>query len=345
MAGCRHSAGAIGCDEPIRVDWKAPSGLSYADLQAVALETRADALVDVSSRFFCHNPDYYVVTSNRSIMLFDRSGRLKTTITAQGRGPEEAYDLRHIAVAGSRLLVSDLGRRRMLEYGFDGRFRRVWPLERSLHNFTWLNGRIILDNQTADNDPECGIIVCDESGKTLRPLKVPIVGKKLGSGLPFFMDGRDCYYMAPYHSSVYRIDPESNLTVACRFDFGNRAIPKEVADRFAEMQDPFMPFLDYLVAEKKLHFVRFFQTAEWLHLGMACGDRSYNWFCNKGSGRQYLIPCDGDDPSPWRCEVVGVEGGRFVVKVEAVDYRTWPGCALKLRDDDNPVLLLCRPHE
>ena len=51
---------------------------------------------------------------------------------------------------------------------------------------------------------------------------------------------------------------------------------------------------------------------------------------NRETGRQYLVPITADGTSPWNHPVIGAEDDRFIVKVEAADYRRWPDCAITL---------------
>ncbi len=330
---------------PIR--WDSPASLSHSDLHIVPLATDSTSLIGLRSCFITHLPDRYIVADDDKIICFDKTGKIQSVIAARGRGPQEAYDMRHIAATDSTILVADLGRRRTLEFGFDGVFRRAWPTERPFHNFTWFADAFLLDNQTGMHHDDCVLPVCNAEGEIIRTPQIPIVGKGLFWESSFFCDRSGCYHIPSHQNRVYLINRDFEAEIAYTFDFGNHGVAPEVCEKYAAMENPFLPFDEYLRSNDKIFFLQFYQTAKWLHLSFARGrtDR-FNWFMNRETGRQYLVPITADGTSPWNHPVIGAEDDRFIVKVEAADYRRWPDCAVEgLTEDSNPVLLLCSPQE
>lgn len=332
---------------PITIHWEAPSVLRSTKVQAVPLETDSAALIGHRTNYITHLSEYYIVGDDDKIVLFDQQGRIKTIIDARGRGPQEAYDMLHIAATDSTLLVADLGRRRMLEFGFDGMLRRAWPTERPFHNFTWFADALLLDNQTGMHHDDCVLPVCNAEGEIIRTPPIPIVGKQLNWPSAFCHTPQGCYYLPALQNDLYLIDRNHDAKIAYTFDFGRHGIDPEVCERYAKMENLFIEFDGYLRQNDKIAFVTFARTDKWLQLGFSIGKkRRYNWFCNLADKTQYLIPITAEGTSPWNHPVIGAKGDRFIVRVEAADYRRWPDCAVEgLDDDSNPVLLLCTPQE
>ena len=330
---------------PIR--WDSPASLSHSDLHIVPLATDSTSLIGLRSCFITHLPDRYIVADDDKIICFDKTGKIQSVIAARGRGPQEAYDMRHIAATDSTILVADLGRRRTLEFGFDGIFRRVWLNERPFHNFTWFADAFLLDNQTGMHHDDCVLPVCNAEGEIIRTPQIPIVGKRLNWPSAFFLAPQGCYYLPALQNDLYLVDRNYETQIAYSFDFGKHTADPETCERYAEMENRFVAFDDYLRSNDKIAFITFSRTDKWLQLGFTIGGKKrYNWFYNLTNKRQYLVPITADGTSPWNHPVIGAEDDRFIVKVEAADYRRWPDCAVEgLTEDSNPVLLLCSPQE
>lgn len=330
---------------PIR--WDSPASLSHSDLHIVPLATDSTSLIGLRSCFITHLPDRYIVADDDKIICFDKTGKTQSVIAARGQGPQEAYDMRHIAATDSTILVADLGRRRTLEFGFDGVFRRAWPTERPFHNFTWFADAFLLDNQTGMHHDDCVLPVCNAKGEIIRTPQIPIVGKRLNWPSAFFLAPQGCYYLPALQNDLYLVDRNYETQIAYSFDFGKHIADPETCERYAEMENRFVAFDDYLRSNDKIAFITFSRTDKWLQLGFTIGGKKrYNWFYNLTNKRQYLVPITADGTSPWNHPVIGAEDDRFIVKVEAADYRRWPDCAVEgLTEDSNPVLLLCSPQE
>lgn len=333
-------------DHRISIQWEAPA-LSYDNMQVVPLASESTALIGKRPCYITHITDYFIVADADKVILFDRQGNVSTVIAARGRGPQEAFDLRFTTVTDTTVLISDIARKRMLEFGSDGAFRRAWPTERPFHNFTWFADALLLDNQTGMHHDVCVLPVCNAEGEIIRTPAIPIVGKQLNWPSAFFHAPQGCYYLPALQNDLYLIDRNHDVQIAYTFDFGKHAVDPEACERYAEMENRFVAFDEYLRSNDKIAFVTFARTDEWLQLGFSIGKkRRYNWFYNLADKTQYLVPITPDGTSPWNHPVIGARGDRFIVKVEAADYRRWPDCAVEgLADDSNPVLLLCTPQK
>ena len=333
-------------DHRISIQWEAPA-LSYGNMQVVPLASESSVLIGKHPCYITHITDYFIVADADKVILFDKQGNVSATIAARGRGPQEAFDLRFTTVTDSTVLISDIARKRMLEFDFDGIFRRVWLNERPFHNFTWFADAFLLDNQTGMHHDDCVLPVCNAEGEIIRTPAIPIVGKRLNWPSAFFLAPQGCYYLPALQNDLYLVDRNYETQIAYSFDFGKHTVDPETCERYAEMENRFVAFDDYLRSNDKIAFITFARTDKWLQLGFTIGgEKRYNWFYNLTNKRQYLVPITAAGTSPWNHPVIGAEDDRFIVKVEAADYRRWPDCAVEgLAEDANPVLLLCAPQE
>lgn len=343
----------IGCDTAdqtrgtISIQWNAPTKLACSQLRVIPLQTDSSALIGAYPRYIMHRPESYFVADDDKIICFDKNGKIQSVIAARGRGPQEAYDMSHFTATDSTLLVADLGHKRMLEFDLGGTLRHAWPTERYFHHFVWFSGAILLNNQTGDHHDDCVLPVCDVEGKIIHTPQIPIVGKKLNWPPAFFLSKEGCYYFPALQNDIYLIDRNYKTLIAYSFDFGVHGLSPDICEQYAQRQNLFIAFADYLRKNDKIAFITFAKTDRWLQLGFYLGgEKPYNWFMNRETGRQYLVPITADGTSPWNHPVIGAEDDRFIVKVEAADYRRWPDCAVEgLAEDANPVLLLCAPQE
>lgn len=290
----------IGCDTvdqttgTISIQWNAPTKLACSQLRVIPLQTDSSALIGAYPRYIIHRPESYFVADDDKIICFDKNGKIQSVIAARGRGPQEAYDMSHFTATDSTLLVADLGHKRMLEFDLGGTLRHAWPTERYFHHFVWFSGAILLNNQTGDHHDDCVLPVCDVEGKIIHTPQIPIVGKKLNWPPAFFLSKEGCYYFPALQNDIYLIDRNYKTQIAYSFDFGVHGLSPDICEQYAQRQNLFIAFADYLRKNDKIAFITFAKTDRWLQLGFYLGgEKPYNWFMNRETGRQYLGPDHG----------------------------------------------------
>jgi hypothetical protein len=115
------------------------------DATLVKLETNDSCLIQDVRKIFCID-DQIVIGIENDILFFDKSGNFKYLINRQGAGPEEYLRLSDFDISHDRkrIFILDTGQKEILEYDFEGTFKRRCNLDNWYIGIQYLNDSLCL---------------------------------------------------------------------------------------------------------------------------------------------------------------------------------------------------------
>jgi hypothetical protein len=324
--------------DSIKVDFT-PKTPNVEFTKIIPLETRDDALIDDFYHMYV-TPNYYVAQDKEKIVVFDKSGKIYSTISPIGRGPNEVLILGDVWPDEKSIKVLDVLSNRIVEYGYDGNFQRVIALNKKPTGFSVSNNGFLFDYQTGELDDGNVLAICDESGEIIRT-DIGIVAEGLVYGTEKFQKRENYVTYLPSHSNtVYKIDNSRNIDNYYTFDFGIRWADRNTVEKYRNPKDAFA-FFQYLQKNDMIGFLKFKEAGDIVSLSFEWKGSSYNWFYNTRNKEQYLVEIGCAERTFAGSNVLAADGNSFIFEIPAMHYSEYPNLPkLPIKETDNPVLLI-----
>ena len=193
----------------------------------VPLETNEDCLIANYDKVLVNDSLICVVDQEKAntVYIFDRKGKFRSKISAQGRGPGEYAQLGSVVLHNGQIIVYDRMSRQMIFYNADGKCLK------SIHSDRYRSMPFVAlgDDQYAsfmggphDYGDNAEVIVTDETGEHLYNRYIP--RKKLtteqgrfDNSNYFSQNNTGIYFIPTFEDVIYRLTDSGLESV---FDFG-----------------------------------------------------------------------------------------------------------------------------
>lgn len=122
LIGCqseRNSTAVVQINPEVSTDF---NWLEISDTAIVALETTEECMIDRIVEIQRYNSDWYVLTSQNSILKFDESGKFISSIGSKGSGPGEYMHVKTINVSNDRVYINEGNQEKVCVYDTDGKW-------------------------------------------------------------------------------------------------------------------------------------------------------------------------------------------------------------------------------
>jgi hypothetical protein len=325
--------------EIISVNLSKTSHIDCVIENVIPLGITDDALIG-QNYVFSVTSLYYMVGDPHKIIVFSKQGKVENVINPIGNGPTEVANTSSF-YADTSVMIMDIGKKQIREFDFKGHFLKSRPVENVHFNFACFNGFYLFDNQAHAPAQGNVLSIADRKGKIVKDI-IPIIAEGVSYGKDKFQIFKDyALYLPTMSNIIYKIDKSNNLSIAYQLDFGKYWQDAKTCDKVAaDSNGDAFSLWKYLVSHDKIGFLRFFDTQEWLFLNFEKQDKRYNLYYNKANKKQYLIECDGSSAAAG--DIIGVENDKFIAALYADDYLNSTAVPKldKLREDDNPVILI-----
>lgn len=214
--------------------------------QIINLETTDSSLLfDICNLHVLDN--HFIVHSRNSVKAFDRQGNYIRDIGSAGKANNEYTNVSNVFIDNDKIVIYDFGKQCLHSYGLDGSFYGNIPvIIQEAENTTYPNhiykigsNYVFVNSYGGESRNVAALSRAENDMRTI----TPIPGKILTSGV-FFPDdvceyGDNLLYWQPLCDTLYISDSE-NMHPLYYFDFGENAIPKDIA------QKDFYDRLDYV---------------------------------------------------------------------------------------------------
>ncbi len=233
LCGCGGSSTSEGSENATTIienNGKDSAFFDYSDTSSytcVPLETKGGGLIGGYDKVLVNDSLICVVDRERSnsIIIFDRQGKFRAKISAQGRGPGEYTKIGDALLCNDNIIVYDRLSRRMLFYNIDGqhiksihseRYRGIpfVALEEDMYAFYMAGVHDYGDNAE--------VILTNAKGDLLHKKYIPrktITDARGRFGLPnyFGQNSTGVYFIPVFEDVMYQLNEKGIEPV---FDFG-----------------------------------------------------------------------------------------------------------------------------
>ncbi|RHR58199.1 6-bladed beta-propeller [Parabacteroides sp. AF17-28] len=333
------------------------------EVKIVPLETRPECLVAKVNRGMIQMVDHNLfIPCSEGLLQFTDDGKFVRSVAKRGQGPGEYNMIRHIAVSDRLKQVYLMDHGKVHSYSLDGTF-----LKESQIPFCWqftLLGDSIYAGYIYNNtgQKKDRLILVDQKGNTLKSF--PQYDQfTIESGLNYYLWGRYDRYVYSYkdeacckeyyNDTVFTITPEE-LQPRYILELGKHKIPKE--RRFELLEGNWQAYSEPARAYLRPDFL---ETSQWVFLPYTTWDvtnkdeRPQLAMYNKKTGECYKVK-DGQIRNdmqggvsfyPAVCVADDVllyywEASELLDLAESIPAIRQNEQLKKLKDDDNPVVML-----
>jgi len=216
-------------------------------IEYVMLETSPDSYIGRISSLFI-TEDEILLISQGDIFIFDRTGRFKTKLGAEGRGPEEYLSPLEVLYNSERDRYVIYDSKSVLEFDANYNFIKKTEHDRNLKRIKPLGndkyvGELMTESFYGDSvvyslvfyDREMNIISKLETTESTEPVKGQQFMIDLMGGLNHGSDG--VLFMEQYGDTIYNITPDMERVPLLRLDMGDKKYPKELNFNMALFQE------------------------------------------------------------------------------------------------------------
>ncbi len=189
------------------------------------------------------------------IVIYDRNGKLISSINRMGQGPEEYVSAGRIRLHDGLLYVLGNFSPVLQVYNLDGTHVRRYDLPDRYFDFSFFSDNKAVLSAQMCNSSDYDVAVLDlESGK----ITANYLPKKVDLTNPHFMnfqavidsDGENCYVVQPYDHTIYRINDEG-VSEYRKFDINTSTTLADLEglslkDKYDQVMSEYKPFIDWL---------------------------------------------------------------------------------------------------
>ena len=219
VEACKHQAD-IG-NIPIKMETNSPLTEFIANEQIIHLETIDKALIGEVGKLYLDSLYIYVLDKiGQEVLIFNKSGKFNSKISAHGRGVAEYIDLSDFAVNNDLVYILSRPNKSILVYNISGEYVQEIKIN------DWYNGISVRDNyiilySCKSNQYLYDIVIIDYNGNILNNFMPFSSDNSFDCILdPFNYIGDDNYLLCfPYDRRVAFLGKDSMCEYICRFDF------------------------------------------------------------------------------------------------------------------------------
>jgi hypothetical protein len=238
------------------------------EIHYIPLETREDVVFSKVSDF-CDTKEYFVISDNSSLLLYDKSGYFQRRIGKKGRGPGEYQFIRNLTVTNDyKIYLKSLYD--LFVFDFNGTFlekgTNIFRLSNGYYisKFYMLNDSLLLchiQNSTGKADIKACII--NKKGIIKQSFKNYITFNRIKEiaysleGEAFFQEySGELFYKDVYNDTIFRMNSKHQLVPEYVFTLGKYKEPLSERSKPLQETDP----------TKYIYLNGIFQTSKYFFL-------------------------------------------------------------------------------
>ena len=210
------------------------------EVEYIPLETNDMALIGSIDDVKVMDGLFFLLDKSvaKALFIYNENGSFINKIEAKGQGPDEVNRINDFTINRDRkeLMISDLGRRRVFIYDFDGTLLRVERNELWFTSVEWLSGDSYLyyysHYSVDENRGQFGplIVVGNINGKVEaeyfkidnRPSNLTVV-----ENFNFSNNGNEVLFSKKFDENLYSVNNQGQLVSKVKVDFGRLGIAKD----------------------------------------------------------------------------------------------------------------------
>lgn len=228
------------------------------EVEYIPLETNDEALIGSIDDVKVIDGLFFLLDKSvaKALFIYNEDGSFINKIVAIGQGPDEVNRINDFTINRERkeLLISDLGKRRIFIYDFDGTLLRVERNELWFTSVEWLPGDSYLyyfsHYSVDENRGEFGplVVVGDINGKVeAEYFKIDNRQSNLTVVENFNLsnNGNEILFSKKFDENLYSVNNQGELVSKVKVDFGALGIAKDYREfkvkdyRIFENKNPF----------------------------------------------------------------------------------------------------------
>ncbi|OEK06342.1 6-bladed beta-propeller [Roseivirga misakiensis] len=232
--------------------------LGQYDVQYIPLETNSQALIGTIDELKVVDDLVFVLDKNvsKALFIYRSDGSFINKIAASGQGPEELNRINDFTInrEEKEILISDLGKRRLYVFNFEGDLLRVERNDLWYTSLEWISNDLFLyylsHYSVDENDGDVGplVVLGDVDGRASKEyFKIDSRQANMTIVERFHLshNGQEVLFTKKFDENIYSLNKNNELVSVAKVDFGRLGIEKDYREikvnnyRIFENKKPF----------------------------------------------------------------------------------------------------------